>query len=56
MAVDLEEQVRRLEIPRTTRLKDRIEKVRKENKVRLREDEKAEKRLLGMVRKMHIKE
>ena len=53
MAVDLEERVRRLEIPRTSRFKDWVEKVKKEDKVRLRDDEKAEKRLLEMAKKMH---
>ena len=56
MAVDLEERVRRLEIPRGTRFKDWAEKVKKEDKVRLRDDEKAEKRLVEMARKMHKNE
>ena len=56
MAVDLEEQVRRLEIPQGTRFKDWAEKVKKEDKVRLRDDEKAEKRLVEMARKMHKNE
>ena len=56
MAVDLEERVRRLEIPRGTRFKDWAEKVKKEDKVRLRDDEKVEKRLVEMARKMHKNE